>query len=227
MRYLDAAARLESRAAARAPHEWPEPPSALMPTRLDAVEVRPRTLSAGPPDAVASAVLVLVAPDREPAGGAEAEVILIERVDRGGHHSGEISFPGGRTEDDEDAPMTALREAREEVALDANAAGVRVVGLLEPFWIPVSNFMVHPVLAIAAVPPVLRPSPDEVASIVPAPLDGFLPGARIELVEREVRGTRLRFGGYPVAGHLVWGATARVLGQLGEGLAPAHGSVAS
>jgi 8-oxo-dGTP pyrophosphatase MutT (NUDIX family) len=227
MRYPGAVARLESRAAAREPDGWPEPPSALMPVRLDAAERPPRTMSAGPSDAVASAVLVLVAPDREPAGEAEAEVILIERVDRGGHHSGEISFPGGRTEGDEDAPMTALREAREEVGLDANAAGVRVVGLLEPFWIPVSNFRVHPVLAIAAVPPVLRRSPDEVASIVRAPLDAFLPGARIEVVEREVRGTRLRFGGYPVAGNLVWGATARVLGQLGEGLAPAHGSVAS
>ncbi|HEX5452091.1 MAG TPA: hypothetical protein VFW86_06835, partial [Candidatus Limnocylindrales bacterium] len=107
----------------------------------------------------------------------------------------------------------------EEVGLDAAAAGVTVVGVLEPFWIPVSNFRVHPVIAVAARRPELRASPDEVASIVHAPLAAFLPGAPIEIIEATIRGMRLRYGAYPIGRHLVWGATARVLGQLGALLA--------
>jgi len=188
-----------------------------MPVRLDTGEWRDRgSIGAGPLDAVASAVLVLVCPDRDPADRtAQAEVVLIERVDRGGHHSGEISFPGGRAEPREDPTTTALREAAEEVGLDPRGAGVRVIGELAPFWIPVSNFRVHPVLAVAGRQPLLDPSADEVASIVHAPVDAFLPDAPIEVVETTVRGMALRYGAYPIAGHRVWGATARVLGQLG------------
>jgi 8-oxo-dGTP pyrophosphatase MutT (NUDIX family) len=190
--------------------------------RLDTGERRRPGVSAGPPDAIPAAVLVLVAPDRDGTAEAhaeagaepEAEVILIERTPRG-HHPGEISFPGGRAEGDESAADTALREAAEEVGLDAAAAKVRVIGELEAFWIPVSGYRVRPVLAIAGRRPELAPSPDEVASIVRAPLAAFLPGAPIEVVETVVRDFPLRFGAYPVGGHRIWGATARILGQLG------------
>lgn len=211
MRYRDAVARL-----ATIPPRLPAPPGALMPVRLDTGERRGPTIPFGSPDSIPAAVLVLIAPDRDPERDAEAEVILIERVDRGGHHSGEMSLPGGRVEpDDASLAAAALREAAEEVALDAPAAGVRVVGELETFWIPVSGYRVTPVLAVAARRPELRPSPDEVVSIVRAPLDAFLPDAPIELVETTVRGFSLQFGAYPVQGHRVWGATARILGQLG------------
>jgi len=101
------------------------------------------------------------------------------------------------------------------VGLDADAAGVRIVGVLEQFWIPVSDFRVTPVLAIAERRPVLAASPSEVARIVEAPLAAFLPDAEIEVVERTIRNWPLRYGAYPVDGLRVWGATARVLGQLG------------
>jgi 8-oxo-dGTP pyrophosphatase MutT (NUDIX family) len=192
-----------------------------MPIRLDTGERRRTGVAAGPADASPAAVLVLIVPDRNGPDGsaapdAEAEVILIERVDRGGHHSGEISFPGGKREpEDADLAATALRETAEEVGLDAPAAAVRVIGELETFWIPVSGYRVTPVVAIAGRRPELTSSPDEVASIVRAPLSAFLPGAPIEIVETTIRDFRLRFGAYPVAGHRVWGATARILGQLG------------
>lgn len=192
-----------------------------MPTRLDTGEQRQPGMSSGPVDASPAGVLVLITPDREGSDGraapdADAEVILIERVDRGGHHSGEISFPGGKAEpEDADVVATALREATEEVGLDLTAADVRVIGELETFWIPVSGYRVTPILAIAGRRPGLTASPDEVASIIRAPISAFLPGAPIELVETTIRDFRLRFGAYPVAGHRVWGATARILGQLG------------
>ena len=186
-----------------------------MPVRLDTGERRQTGLSFGPASARAAAVLVLIAPASDHPD-AEAEVILIRRVDRGGPHAGDIALPGGRVEaSDANAASAALREAMEEVALDPVACGLRVIGELETFWIPVSDYRVTPVVAVAARRPELRPSPDEVDEIIRARLSAFLPGAPIELVETEIRGFTLRFGAYPIEGLRVWGATARILGQLG------------
>ena len=159
---------------------------------------------------------MLIAPTSDGDHEADAEVLLIRRVDRGGHHSGQIAFPGGRSEaEDANATATAIREAEEEVALDAAACGLRVIGELETFWIPVSGYRVTPVVAVAERRPVVRASEAEVAEIVWAPLAGFLPDAPIELVETTVRDIPIGFGAYNVAGVQVWGATARFLGQLG------------
>ena len=163
---------------------------------------------------------MLVAPSADDDPSADAEILLIRRVDRGGHHSGQMAFPGGRAEpEDAGSAETALREAFEEVGLDVAAAGVRVVRELEEFWIPVSGYRVTPVLAIAARRPIVLAAQDEVAEVVWAPIAAFLPDAPIEMIETTVRTSKadfpLRFGAYPVEGHKVWGATARILGQLG------------
>ena len=170
-----------------------------------------------------AAVLVLLYPD----AAGDARVVLIERptVD-GRHHSGEVSFPGGKAEpDDDDAVATALREATEEVGLDPDAAGVRIVGLLDPFWIPVSDFAVTPVVAMAKRRPDLVASPAEVVRILEPPLARFLPDAPIATIERTIRGWPVRYGHYEVDGLSVWGATARVLSQLGAvlGVTPSPG----
>lgn len=199
----------------------PAPPESLVPVRLDTGERRRSGVPTGPVESRPAAVLVLIVPDRSGPDGmaaadAAAEIVLTERVRRGGNHSGEISFPGGSVEaGDRDSAATALREAMEEIGLKAEAAGVRIVGELETFWIPVSGYRVTPVLATAARRPELVASPDEVESIVWASLDAFLPTAPIELVETKVMDFEIRYGAYPVAGFHVWGATARILGQLG------------
>jgi 8-oxo-dGTP pyrophosphatase MutT (NUDIX family) len=220
MRFEEAAARLARlpdriAASSGAARRLPPGPVSLMPVFTDG---RPRTelrLGALPGDRPA-AVLVLVAP----AGDGSAVVILTERATYEGMHSGEVSFPGGKVEP-EDATLeaTALREAAEEVALDPAAAGVELLGRLEPLRIPVSSFSITPVVAIARSSPVLHGSASEVARIIWAPLDAFLPGAPIEIVERQVRDWPLRYGGYRIDGLHVWGATARILGQLGAVMA--------
>jgi 8-oxo-dGTP pyrophosphatase MutT (NUDIX family) len=211
VRFEDAVARLEP-----LPDVLPAASEALTTiVRTDSGWVRPdRPLGARVTRP--AAVLVLVFPDDV----GDARLVLIERTTHDGHHSGEVSFPGGKAElDDADEAATALREATEEVGLDPVAAGVRVVGTLEPFWIPVSDFQVTPIVAIAAHAPILTPDPREVASILVPPLRSFLPDAPVEVVERTIRDWPLRFGAYPVDGHAVWGATARVLSQLGHVLA--------
>ncbi len=163
-----------------------------------------------------AAVLVLLAPD----AAGEARVVLIERTSYDGHHSGEIAFPGGAAEaDDLDLVATAIREAAEEIGLEPDAIGLRVVGTLEVFWIPVSNFRVTPIVALADRLPAWTPDPREVKRVIDAPLAAFLPDAPITTMERDVRGWRIRYGAYTLEemgeGPGVWGATARILGQLG------------
>jgi hypothetical protein len=58
-----------------------------------------------------------------------------------------------------------------------------------------------------------------VARILEPAVASFLPDAPIEVVERSIGGLPLRYGGYRVDGLHVWGATARILGQLGAMLA--------
>jgi 8-oxo-dGTP pyrophosphatase MutT (NUDIX family) len=205
MRLEEAVRRLRS-----LPDPLPPAPMALMPTILSG-PARP-TIPVAELRSTPAAVLVLLVPDEN----GEALVILTERVVGGRHHSGEVSFPGGRAEpEDADAAATALREAAEEVGLDAEAAGVEVLGTLEPVWIPVSGFRLTPVLAFAERRPELSPAPAEVSRIIEASLAAFLPGAEIRRVEAQVGERELRYGAYPIADLLVWGATARVLGQLG------------
>jgi 8-oxo-dGTP pyrophosphatase MutT (NUDIX family) len=211
MRFAELATRLTT-----LPSQLPAPEHALMPTFTGPVGERPAPIPLDRESVRQAAVLVLLYPD----AAGDARVVLTERVTRDGHHSGEVSFPGGRAEpEDTDLTATALREAAEEVALDPVAAGVRVIGALERFWIPVSNYEVTPILAVAERRPELVASPAEVARIVEPRMASFLPDAPVDIVERTVRGWPLRYGAYEVEGVSVWGATARVLSQLGMLLA--------
>jgi 8-oxo-dGTP pyrophosphatase MutT (NUDIX family) len=208
MRLDDAVARL-----AVLPDPLPPGRADLQPIFTDD-RLRPRlapTTTARP-----AAVLVLLYPGPD----GEARIVLTERLSYDGHHSGEVSFPGGKAEpDDADAAATALREATEEIGLDPAAGGVRIVGRLDEVFIPVSDFRISPIVAVAARPPVLVANPTEVARILTPPVSAFLPDAEIEMVERVIRDWPLRYGGYRIDGLHVWGATARILGQLGAMLA--------
>jgi 8-oxo-dGTP pyrophosphatase MutT (NUDIX family) len=239
MRFADAAARLRA-----LPDPLPEPPTLLTPQpgntgrRVSGAGDNASTPSAVPPsgprptapqaaddaglseDAYRpSAVLVLVFPD----DAGEARVLLTARPERDIRHAGQVSFPGGATDPgDADPVATALREAREEVGLDAAAGEVEVVGELDPVTIPVSGFRLVPVLALARRHPDLSPDPREVRAVFDAPVDRFLPGAPLGRFEREVApGLRIRYAAFDFEGHHIWGATARILGQLGAVLAPA------
>jgi 8-oxo-dGTP pyrophosphatase MutT (NUDIX family)/GNAT superfamily N-acetyltransferase len=163
-----------------------------------------------------AAVLVLLFPDSE----GQARVLLTVRVPHLSTHAGEVSFPGGSAEPaDADPIETALREASEEVGLDPAQCGLRVTGALETFALTVSGFRITPVVALAETRPDCRPNPEEVGRIIEAPVEAFLPDAPVELEERVIRERLIRYGVYPVEGERVWGATARMLGQLGAALA--------
>jgi 8-oxo-dGTP pyrophosphatase MutT (NUDIX family)/ribosomal protein S18 acetylase RimI-like enzyme len=206
------------------PRELPAAPAILTPIRLDSPEEWVPMAAKGPAGGAAgntgrgrpSAVLVLLFPDAE----GQARVLLTARASHISAHAGEVSFPGGSADEgDEDPIATAVREAVEEVGLEPAACGLRVTGVLEVFALTVSGFRITPVVALAERRPECHPAPDEVARVVEAPVEAFLPDAPVELEERTIRTRLIRYGVYPVEGERVWGATARMLGQLGALLA--------
>jgi 8-oxo-dGTP pyrophosphatase MutT (NUDIX family) len=195
------------------PDPLPSGPKELDPVAVLSVGVVPSWVrnAAGEPPRDA-AVLVLIYPDTD----GSAMLVLIERPEGDLRHAGQVSFPGGAIDPGDDFPVgTALREAAEEVGLDASAAGVEVLGVLDAVDVRVSGFLLVPVVAVAPRLPDLRADAREVAGILHVPVRHFLPGAPIEIVEAERDGWRLRYGAFPVGEHRIWGATARVLGQLG------------
>ncbi|HEX3427276.1 MAG TPA: CoA pyrophosphatase [Candidatus Limnocylindrales bacterium] len=201
------------------PAPLPAGPAELLPVFTDG-RLRPRL--APSPTARPAAVLALLFSD--PAG--DARIVLTERLTYDGHHSGEVSLPGGKAEaaDGGDPVTTALREAQEEVDLDVDEAQVEIVGALGEVFIPVSDFRITPIVAIARRAPRLVAHPAEVARILTPPIASFLPDAPIEMVERTMGDWPLRYGGFRVDGLHIWGATARILGQLGAVLGEADPS---
>jgi 8-oxo-dGTP pyrophosphatase MutT (NUDIX family) len=164
-----------------------------------------------------AAALVLLFPDAH----GEAHIVLQVRPSGDHVHAGQVALPGGKREPGDRFPEgTALREAAEEVGLDADAAGVTTMGVLETVDVRVSGFWLVPVLAVAARTPVFTPDETETAAILTVPVRQFLPDAPVEIVEEDREGWVLRYGCYPVAGHRVWGATGRAVAQLGAILGP-------
>lgn len=141
-------------------------------------------------------------------------LIFTERRHDMRRHPGQISFPGGRIEPGEDPVAAALREADEEIGLDP--ASVEVIGSLRPVGTFVSDYEVHPVVGLidAGSPARLVPNPGEVAAVLALGLDELRAGHGVERVAPQ--GIPFETPVYRVGIHMIWGATARILGELLE-----------
>jgi len=160
------------------------------------------------PTARQAATLLLIYPHH-----GELHIPLTVRHDALPDHPGEISLPGGAVDPgDASLEATALREAAEEIGLDGT--GVRVIGRLDPVWIPISNFDLTPVVAVTDIRPNLTPREAEVSALIEFPVRLLLEG-NVSVEEIRVPGAILQTGVYRWEGHRVWGATARTLSMLG------------
>ncbi|MEO7175628.1 MAG: CoA pyrophosphatase [Saprospiraceae bacterium] len=165
-----------------------------------------------PDDAKIAAVLMLIYPDDQ---GVQ-HMVFIERDNQSkGVHSGQISFPGGRVElGDNDLRHTALREAQEEVNVDPQR--VEILGALSPLYIPVSYFLVHPILAFSTERPDFVAQETEVQNILEIPLMRFFEPDVRQLTDLKVaNGMRLKDVPYfQIDDKVIWGATSMMLSEL-------------
>ncbi|EDP70329.1 hydrolase, NUDIX family protein [Flavobacteriales bacterium ALC-1] len=155
-------------------------------------------------------VMALFYPDTN----GDTYLVLILRKTYKGVHSAQVGFPGGRYEDeDKDLMVTAIRETEEEVGVSESI--VEIIKKMSPLYIPPSNFMVHPYVAISNTTPIFVKQEDEVEAIIEVNLEDFLNDAncittRVPTsfnVEVDVPAIKLN-------GHIVWGATAMMLGEI-------------
>ncbi len=126
-------------------------------------------------------------------------------------HAGEISFPGGRREgSDESLITTALRETEEEVGLPRSE--VDVIGALPPFGTFVTDFKVHPIVGLIPEGFEFIASPAEVQTVLSFRLDELRGAFAMRRLVR--RGLPIRTPTYELGETMIWGATARILGDL-------------
>jgi 8-oxo-dGTP pyrophosphatase MutT (NUDIX family) len=146
----------------------------------------------------------------------EDRLVLTRRTDHLSRHAGEISFPGGLTQDeDADLAATALRETQEELGLPPEE--VEVLGALTPIYTFVSSILIVPFVGLVSGDPVFAPSEAEIAEVLAYPLDELT--AAETTVEWPKDGHVYRGFAYPMQdGNTVWGATAGILHQLLERL---------
>jgi len=155
-----------------------------------------------------AAGLLLVFPDE----GDRAHIVLTVRAGTLERHGGQVSLPGGVIEPGESYAHAALREAHEEIALDARL--VRVIGALTPIDIPVSSFRLHPIVGLSDERPALTPADGEVARILHVAVDDLTAPGSVAQTTRERDGRRIDVPAFCVAGEEIWGATAMVLAEF-------------
>lgn len=136
-------------------------------------------------------------------------------------HGGQISLPGGALDAGESSDAAALREAEEEIGIVPGA--VRLLGRLSTLWIPISNFVLTPVVGTIDHAPAFRLHAREVDALVEMPVATLLDRASIRWSHRQRGSVQIDYPFFDVGGQAVWGATAMVLSEFVCLFDPAHG----
>ncbi|WP_275783941.1 CoA pyrophosphatase [Pararhizobium gei] len=158
-----------------------------------------------------AAVLVPVIDD-----GDDARVIFTQRTATLRKHSGQISFPGGSIDPDDDTPeRAALRETEEEIGLDRRF--VETVGRL-PYYMALSGFRITPVLAVVQPGYDLVPNPTEVDAVFDVPLSFLMDPRNHRRGRTNWQGAERHFYQMPYGERNIWGITASIVRMLYERL---------
>ena len=155
-----------------------------------------------------SAVLILFYPSEN-----QIFIPLILRPQYDGVHGGQMAFPGGRVEkEDENLIRTAMREAQEEIGV--RLTDIEVIGQLTKLFIPPSNFYVQPVVGFMNHKPDFYPDAREVDRVIEITLEEIINPEIIGRKMLNVRGLEINAPFYQIQEHTVWGATAMMISEL-------------
>ncbi len=150
--------------------------------------------------------------------GHEYRLLFTKRTTRVEAHKGQISFPGGRVdEEDSSSQETALREAYEEIGL--RKEDVTLLGRIDDTVTLTSNYIVHPFVGLIPYPYEFRLSTSEVARLLEVPFEVFTAGGGGRVMPIPYEGQILESFAYTYDGEVIWGATARIMKNLVEILA--------
>lgn len=159
-----------------------------------------------------SAVMLLLYPiDYKP------HFCLMQRPVYEGTHSGQVSFPGGKMEDDDlNLRDTALRETFEEVGIQQDK--IQIMGELTQVYIPPSNFLVSPFIGFLDERPVFQPDDYEVDEVIEVPVDLLLDHSIVKETHIPMgkEGVRMKTPYFEIENRIVWGATAVMLSEFKE-----------
>jgi 8-oxo-dGTP pyrophosphatase MutT (NUDIX family) len=167
--------------------------------------LRTDAMFAPPGEVRAAAVLIAVTDRREPG------VLLTHRPHGMRQHAGQVAFPGGKLDPGEDAVAAALREAHEELAIDASH--VKVIGASDRF-ITGTGYDITPVLGLVPHDIAITPNPIEVEDWFEAPLRFLLDPANQIEKEATYGGHHRRYIEIEWDGHRIWGVTAAIIANL-------------
>ena len=156
-----------------------------------------------------AAVLIAVTDRLEPG------VLLTLRRDHLRSHAGQVAFPGGRIEQDEDAVAAALREAHEEIMLDP--ADVEILSLLDSYRTG-TGYLIAPVLGVIPPDLTLKPHEDEVAALFEAPLSYLLDPSNRTRRSALFEGRERHYYEIMWEDRRIWGVTAAMIVNLSNRL---------
>lgn len=157
------------------------------------------------------AVLILLYPNKN-----EWHTVLMKRPVYNGIHSGQISFPGGKTEaNDTSLAHTALRETQEEIGIPSST--IDIIGKLTEVYIPPSKFIVHPYIGVAYKQPEFIPDKNEVDKLIEVTLNQLL-SEKNNTTQKIIlsNGLAVNTPCIKVQNEIVWGATAMMISELKE-----------
>ena len=145
----------------------------------------------------------------------EYHFLLTRRTEEVQTHKGQISFPGGMREENEELVQTAIRETYEEVGIEADR--IEIFGRFHDF-ISINGYRVTPFAAFIKEPFVTAPQPSEVAEILYAPFSVFLDPDKLRIEKTVFMGKTVNVYFFSYGTHLIWGLTARIIKEFIETL---------
>lgn len=159
-------------------------------------------------DAIEAGVLILLYPNNEK----NLSMVFMKRPEYSGHHSSQISFPGGKIEPgDKSLEETAIRESHEEIGI--NKEHVHIIGKLSTLYIPVSSFLVHPFVGYISNTPGFVIDKGEVDYIIEPELTEIM-CLQKKSTCKSFRDKLYNIPYFEIRGEIVWGATAMILNEF-------------